>query len=84
MGDGSGCLCSLHEVAQRILAAETEEIHTCRWGGEEFLILAVGKMAYPSLVNALQKILGEAEQFADFEAFTAVPPDGSGQGEDQP
>ena len=49
----------LHEVAQRILAAETEEIHTCRWGGEEFLILAVGKMAYPSLVNALQKILGE-------------------------
>ena len=32
----------------------------------------------------LQKILGEAEQFADFEAFTAVPHDGSGQGEDQP
>lgn len=49
----------LHDVAAKIRSVESDQIHTCRWGGEEFLILSVGKMAYPELVNALQKIIGD-------------------------
>ena len=57
-GHGAGDMI-LYEVAARIHEAESGQIHTCRWGGEEFLILSVGKTAYPVLVTALRKILSE-------------------------
>ena len=53
----------------------------------EMLVKTVTRVNYDLMIELgehFKKILGEAEQFADFEAFTAVPPDGSGQGEDQP
>lgn len=49
----------LKGVAQKIYGKESESIHTCRWGGEEFLMLSVGEKAYENLSAAIQKVLEE-------------------------
>lgn len=55
-GHGAGDLV-LHEVAAHIRAEQTEELYTCRWGGEEFLMVSVGEQAYPMLAAAVERIV---------------------------
>lgn len=52
----------LYEVASKIKKQETDSILACRWGGEEFLLLSVGKTAYQDLVDAISRIVQEIRQ----------------------
>lgn len=47
----------LQKVAGHILERETENVISCRWGGEEFLILSTGEDAYGKLVSLVDEIL---------------------------
>lgn len=47
----------LYEVASKIREQESDSILACRWGGEEFLLLAVGKTAYQDMVDTVDKII---------------------------
>lgn len=47
----------LFEVAARIMEVETEQVCTCRWGGEEFLILSTGENAYQRLVGIVNELV---------------------------
>lgn len=53
----------LKEVALRMKEKESKAIRVCRWGGEEFLVLAVGDAAYQNLIvvicDLLEKIRGD-------------------------
>lgn len=52
----------LKGVAMRIKEAESELICTCRWGGEEFLMLSVGEGSAQQLVQAIAKTLENIRQ----------------------
>lgn len=49
----------LKAVAQRIENLQNNNIHVCRWGGEEFLIMASGNSSYTELREAIQKLIQE-------------------------
>lgn len=52
----------LQKVAGHILEKETDQVISCRWGGEEFLILSKGESAYRNLVSMIREILTAVEQ----------------------
>ncbi|MGN0414362.1 MAG: GGDEF domain-containing protein [Agathobacter sp.] len=52
----------LHRTAGHILERETESMISCRWGGEEFLILSEGETAYEQLVSVIGEILSAVQQ----------------------
>lgn len=52
----------LEKVAEHILKKENESMVSCRWGGEEFLILSEGSHSYDHLVAAIGEILSAVEQ----------------------
>lgn len=54
----------LQKVAGHILEKETENTISCRWGGEEFLILSKGEDAYGKLVNVVGDILTDVRNDA--------------------
>lgn len=48
----------LREVASEILAYEKEyDIMTCRWGGEEFVLVMTGERSYLELKEKMQKLV---------------------------
>lgn len=59
----------LQMVAGHILEKETENAISCRWGGEEFLILSEGEDSYGKLVTIVSEILsnvsGDACSYRD-------------------
>lgn len=58
----------LKRVAAHILSQDTEETVSCRWGGEEFLILSKGENAFPHLVSKIEEILRKVrEDTYDYE-----------------
>lgn len=63
----------LQKVSGHILAKETDNAISCRWGGEEFLILSKGEDSYGKLVSLVGDILSEVRNDTCQYKDTKIP-----------